>query len=66
MATIPLLIVKQRQEDNKILLETNIPNPIIILDILNMIQRQVIMDIANKMEVKKEAAIITNDHAVLT
>lgn len=64
--TIPLLIIKQRQEDNQIFIETNIPNPLLVLDLLAMVQRQITQEALKKMELKKEAAIITNDHAVLT
>lgn len=64
--TSPLLIINQRQEDGQVSMETSISNPLVILDLLNMLQKQIIIDCSKKLELKKEAAIITHERAALT
>ena len=59
MATHVILTVTQRDEDGKIALNTSIPNPLIILDLLTVVQKTMIAEALSKMEVKKESAIIT-------
>ena len=66
MPTITLLKINQRTEDNVLTVDTNIPNPIIIIDLLLTVAKTYVAHAGTKMELKKEAAIITNEHAVLT
>lgn len=64
--TVPLLIIKQREEDGTVFIETSIANPLVILDLLNLLQKQIISDCSKKLEFKKETAIITHESVVVT
>ena len=66
MATVPLLVINQRTDDGAISIETNLPNPLIILDLLNTVSRQYIELCAKTLEPKKESQIITNNRIIYT
>ena len=66
MATVPLLVINQRTDDGAISIETNLPNPLIILDLLNTVQKQYIQLCATQLEPKKESQIITNNRILHT
>ena len=66
MATVPLLVINQRTDDGAISIETNLPNPLIILDLLNTVQKQYILLCATQLEPKKESQIITNNRIIHT
>ena len=66
MATVPLLVINQRTDDGAISIETNLPNPLIILDLLNTVQKQYIQLCATQLEPKKESQIITNNRIIHT
>lgn len=53
MSTHVILKVTQDSESGRISLNSSIPNPLILLDILIVVQRQLVTDALNTMEVKK-------------
>lgn len=61
MATIPILTINQRTEDGAISLNTNLPNPLLVLDLLLTVQRSVVEQCARTLEPKKESTIITGE-----
>ena len=66
MSTVPLLVINQRTDDGAISIETNLPNPIIILDLLNTVSRQYIELCAKNLVPKEESKIITNNRILQT
>jgi hypothetical protein len=63
---VTLLQVVQRTEDNKILINHSLPNPLIALDLLLEVQKTLIHQAGQVMELKKESAIITHQEALIT
>lgn len=61
MATVPILIINQRTEDGMISINTNLPNPLLILDLLTTVQKTVINQCAEVLEPKKQSQIITGE-----
>ena len=61
MPTIPIFQVMQRSEDGAIFVNHSFPSPLIALDLLATVQRNLVMDAMQKMELKKESAIITGE-----
>jgi hypothetical protein len=66
MPMVTLLQVVQRTEDNKILINHSLPNPLIALDLLLEVQKTLIHQAGQVMELKKESAIITHQEALIT
>lgn len=62
----PLIHIDQREADGALLINTNIPDPFILIDILLTVQKQIIMQARSKMELKPEAKIITREEAIQT
>lgn len=63
---IPLIHIDQREADGALLINTNIPDPLVIMDILLTVQKQVVFQAKSKLEVKAEAKIITHQEAIIS
>ena len=61
MPMIPLITVVQRTEDGKILINHNLPNPLIALDLLTEVQKTLIHQGLQVLELKAEANLITGE-----
>ena len=61
-----LLTIERRSEDGKIAINTNIPDPLILLSIITAAQQTLIQQAQIKMELKQEAKIITHEQLVRT
>lgn len=68
MPTVPILVIAQRTEDGMIAVNTQIPDPLAVLELLCLAQKTIIQDARNKLEVKAESKLITgeNGKAILT
>ena len=63
---IPLIHIDQREADGALLINTNIPDPLVIMDILLTVQKQVVFQAKSKLEVKAEDKIITHQEAIIS
>lgn len=61
MPTVTILTINQRTEDGAISINTSLPNPLIVLDLLVTVQKQYIAQAAQVMELKPEAKLITGE-----
>lgn len=62
MASVPILQIMQRTEDGAIFINHSFPNPLIALDLLATVQRNLVADAMQKMEMKPESALITGEN----
>jgi hypothetical protein len=62
MPMVKLLEVVQRTEDGKILINHVLPNPLMALDLITEIQKTLIHQAVQVMELKAEAKLITGEN----
>ena len=61
MPIVPLLIIKQRTEDGVISIDTQVPNPLLVVDLLLTAAKSYVAQADKVMEPKKETSIITGE-----
>ena len=61
MATVPILVISQRTEDSKISIDTQIPNPLMVVDLLLTAAKSYVAQAGATMELKPQSAIITGE-----
>lgn len=65
---VTLVQVVQRTEDNKILINHSLPNPLLAIDVLMLAQKTLLEQAGQVMELKAEAKLFTGnaDKPILT
>jgi len=66
--TRPILIIEQRSEDGLISINSSVADPLILINILLGVMNGLVQDAQQKMELRKEAVIITGQQtkAIIT
>ena len=63
MPIVPLLIIKQRTEDGVISIDTQVPNPLLVVDLLLTAAKSYVAQADKVMEPKNEAMLVTGEQS---